>query len=149
MTALYFSADELSNVARSFLTFYDRMASKCILHSPHVSHSNGFSPLCMRWWLCNVDSSLNARPHIVQLCGRSFVWYDKWRWYDCWNVNVRWHSSHEYGISPKTHTCQNERKNQLIICICWLLKEPSSHCIASLHFIAFNLFTRMQAFMLL
>lgn len=68
---------------------------------PQVSHENGFSPLWILWWLCKVDSSLKARPQIEQLCGRSFVWYDKCRWYDCWNVNVRWHSSHVYGISPK------------------------------------------------
>lgn len=38
MTALYFFADELSNVARSFLTFYDRMASKNAFYTHRMSH---------------------------------------------------------------------------------------------------------------
>lgn len=80
------------------------------LSIPHVSHSNGFSPLWILWWLCNVDSSLKARPQIEQLCGRSFVWYDKCRWYDCWNVNVLLHSSHVYGISPVKKISEQQKK---------------------------------------
>lgn len=69
-------------------------------YSPHVSQAKGFSPVWMRWWLCNVESSLKARSHSVHTCGLSSLWYNRCLWYDCWNVKVLPQVSQLYGVSP-------------------------------------------------
>lgn len=39
----------------------------------HVSQAYGFSPVCVRWWICSRNTREKLRPHRVHWCGFSPV----------------------------------------------------------------------------
>lgn len=39
----------------------------------HVSQAYGFSPVCVRWWICSKNTREKLRPHRVHWCGFSPV----------------------------------------------------------------------------